>query len=524
MLPAPPRSFAPASPVAQVAGAVRPKLDEYQQAVVECNDKIIVVGAYAGAGKTTMAIGYAAARPRSNVLYLCFGKANQLDAEARFGSNTKCRTVHSLAYAAVGHKFKDQLVFNWRVRDFAAQLNHINVRTAAVVQDVLNSFFSSTDKLPDTQHLADAAEKWDLMPNEFDAVLSLSKTAWAKMQIPGSGFSIPPDAYLKMWALTHPKLSAYSHIILDEAQDTNPVTAQIVAEQVHAHRLLVGDRHQSIFLFRGALNAMETFAATGATCLNMPRTWRFGPRIANVANDLLGFFKNEDVKIIGAGPGSPRRNDNKRAVLSRTNVGVYGEAAAVMGKKTHWLGGIEQYKIDALQDSYLLKTGRRSEIRDANMRNYASWGQFIDESERTRDGASRMLIKLNDQYGKDIPYLVKCFRANELKTEAGAELVLSTVHRAKGLDFDNVVIADDFDCTGKAFDELKLQPDTGLSPVMAQEINLLYVGITRAKHGLQLNKATSDFFAQLPNHQAELMEIRAKHASTTVAEEAPAAA
>lgn len=65
-----------------------------------------------------------------------------------------------------------------------------------------------------------------------------------------SGVS-PHDAYLKMWALSEPKLSRkYSHIILDEAQDTNPVTAGVVANQRDISKLLIGDRHQSIYLFR----------------------------------------------------------------------------------------------------------------------------------------------------------------------------------------------------------------------------------------------------------------------------------
>ncbi len=521
----PPFRILGGSAAAQAPAGLRPAtktpvgLDEFQQAVVACEAKLIVAEAFAGAGKTTMAVAFAAARPRDKFLYLCFGKANQVEAAARFGANTECRTGHSLAYRAVGYKFKDQLVFSWKVRDLASQLRIGNLRSAAVIQDVLNLFFASTDLVPHIKHVAEASEKWNLLPNEFEALLAQSKLAWSKMQQPGSGISLPQDAYLKMWALTNPKLTAYSHIILDEAQDTNPVMAQVVAQQTHTTRLLVGDRHQSVFLFRGAVNAMETFAATGATVMKMPRTWRFGPQIASVANDILGFFKGENTKIIGAGPGAPRRREDKRAVLARTNAGLYGEAAAVLGKDTHWIGGIEQYKIEALLDSYLLKAGRRHEILDPGMRNYLSWNQYTEEAERTKDGESRMLIKLNDQYGQDVPSLVKSLRANELKTEAGAKLILTTTHKAKGLDFDRVTLAEDFECTTKALDELKLQPDSGLSVAMAQEINLLYVGITRARHQLDLNRETAEFLKRLPIHESDLQELRSKHSTTF--EEAP---
>ena len=178
-----------------------------------------------------------------------------------------------------------------------------------------------------------------------------------------------PDFYLKMWALSRPKLSRYTHIILDEAQDTNPVMAQIIEDQAHAFKLLVGDQHQSIFQFRGAHNAMETFSAMGATVLAMPTTWRFGPEIAAKANKLLSLFKGEKTAIIGAGPSAPRRAEVKRAVLSRTNAGLIGEAAAVYGRDTHWVGGIKKYKVDVLVDAFNFSIDQRSSIRDHHIRN-----------------------------------------------------------------------------------------------------------------------------------------------------------
>jgi F-box protein, helicase, 18 len=488
--------------------------DDDQRAVIECEANVIVVGATAGSGKTATSIGFAEARLNEKFLYVCFGKANQMDAQARFGanSNVECRTTHSLAFGAVGHKYAaaNQVAFNWSARDFASQLRLSDIRSAAVQQSVLGQFFISTDATILPKHALDVADKWALEPNDIDQLVAQSRLAWSKMQQIGSGVCLPPDAYLKIWALSNPKLSKYSRIILDEAQDTNPVTAKIIGEQSHAKKLLIGDRHQSIFLFRGSMNAMETFAASGGTVLNMPKTWRFGPTIANHANELLAFFKNEDVKIIGAGPGSVRRQEKKRAFLSRTNAGLFEAAADVMGKNTHWMGGIEKYKIDTLHDSYLLKTGRRNEIRDATLRSFPSWKNYIDEVEKTRDTTGRMLINLNDKYGKDIPYLVNCFRTNALATEAGASLVLSTIHGAKGMEWDHVQLGEDFDCTGKAFDELMLNPTAPLSAEQVQEINLLYVGFTRARHQLDLNKDSKEFFQNIERYRGVLQEARAK--------------
>lgn len=510
-LPSPPGSQAftrPSNATPSAAAAL--KFDDSQRAIIECPDKNIVANAAAGAGKTTTADGYARARPNAKFLYLCFGKANQLSAEARFGPNVECRTGHSLAYAAVGHKFKNQTSFNLKPRDFASQLRLPDVRMAAVILEILNQFFSSDNVNIVAAHIDVVADKWKLNANEYGPLLAHTKLAWSKMQQVGSGVSMTPDGYFKLWALSNPKLTKYTHIILDEAQDTNPVLYKIIEEQTHAHKLLIGDRHQSIFLFRGALNAMETFGASGATVLSMPKTWRFGPGIAQHANQVLSFFKDETVKIVGAGPASALRAENKRVVLSRTNAGLFDEAAAVMGKNVHWMGGIANYRVGDLLDSHFLKSGRRNDIRDAQMRGYSSWDQYVDEAEKTRDGKAKTLIKLNEQYGRDIPQLVRSFEDNALPTEAGARLVLATAHKGKGMEWDHVTLGDDFDVLDKAFDSLCLSPLEALNKEQAQEINLFYVAITRARHRLDMNKQSRDFLAQIDNRANELHELRAK--------------
>jgi len=490
-------------------GAHRVSYDETQLAVIHCHDKNVVAEAFAGAGKTTVAVGFTDERPDTKFLYVCLNKANATEAAQRFGSHVECRTSHSLAYQAVGSRFRDQLVKgSWRPRQFAEEARIPGHRSAAVVQSVLNNFFSSCDKQPGEVHVEAVKDHWDLDANEQDQALALSRMAWTKMQKPGSGVSIPHDCYLKIWALSNPKLGRYEHIILDEAQDTNPVTAEIIERQTHAGKLLIGDRHQSIYLFRGALNAMEAFSGGGATVLKMPKTWRFGPDIAAKASRLLAFFKGEETAIIGAGPKSAARGDGKRAVLARTNAGLYAEAAAVRGEGVYWIGGIENYRVDVLRESYLLKAGRRDEITDPSFRAYASWTQYVDEAASTRDAEARMLIKLNEEYGKDVPYLVQCFKRNAVPTETGARTVLGTAHKAKGLDFDHVTVGEDFECLESAQSELMNAPDMNLTPQTVQEINLLYVTLSRARHQLDLNTESRAFFSTYEQRLSALVEAR----------------
>ncbi|CAM5618793.1 hypothetical protein SHIRM173S_06415 [Streptomyces hirsutus] len=89
------------------------------------------------------------------------------------------------------------------------------------------------------------------------------------------------DHYLKIWALTQPKLEA-DFLLLDEAQDTNPVVEQIfLAQRHHAQLVMVGDSAQAIYHWRGAKDVMTGFDGTQ---LALSQSFRFGPDLAAEAN------------------------------------------------------------------------------------------------------------------------------------------------------------------------------------------------------------------------------------------------
>lgn len=484
------------------------RYDDAQQAVIECNDRIVVAEAFAGAGKTTTAIGFTDARPDARALYICFNRANAEEARRKFGGHVECKSTHAVAWAAVGRHYKNQLVNgSWKARLLQEEIKLPDVRTAALAQGVLNNFFSSADESPNVLHALSVGDQYGANEAELDRAMDAARVAWSRMQSPGQSISVPHDAYLKRWALSAPQLP-FDQIILDEAQDTNPVIVDVIRKQRSANMLLIGDRHQAIYGFRKANNAMELFCDMGATVLKIPKTWRFGPDIARVANALLFHFKNEDTEIVGAGPAKPRaRGASVKVILSRTNAGLFREAAEVEGRGIHWVGGIEGYRVDSLMDAWHLQCGKKDQIYDPVMRMYQSWRQFEDEAESTQDPEARLLCKFINTYGKDTPGLVRAFREHALPAQDGARLVLSTAHKAKGLDFDQVTIGDDFECINKA--QKFMRDNAGvLEEVQRQEINLLYVAITRARHELILNNETKNFLAKLDQFREQLQSAR----------------
>ncbi|OUM00750.1 UvrD-helicase domain-containing protein [Variovorax sp. JS1663] len=474
------------------------KYDVNQQELIDAKDHIVIGEAVAGSGKTTTAVGYAAARPREKMIYLCFGRANADEARQRFPSNVDVYNVHSLAFNAVGRKFKDRLVQSWRPRDIAEQLGVEN-RIAGCIGKTLASFYASVDSEINASHLAAVAD-WGLTPLEQELVLGHARGAWQRIIAPGSKMPVTHDTYLKLWTMSGPRLN-YDCMILDEAQDTNPLTEQLVIAQLDRCRLLaIGDRHQSIFGFRGATNAMQNLRALeGSRVVTMPRTWRFGPRTADVANKILQNLKGESIEIQGMGKDTGWGRQS--TLLTRTNSGLFEEAVSRQGRGVHWLGGVENYNLDVIVDAYNIWARSLHAVRAPFMKRFRSWNEFVDYSESSRDTETRMLIKVVERHEHKIPQLVAQVKKHEVRDPAAANLTMTTLHKSKGMEWDCVRIGNDFEFLFEAEKEIC---ETGeLSKVTEQEVNLLYVGITRARGMCKLNDETEQWLKELPQLQAE---------------------
>ena len=134
--------------------------------------------------------------------------------------------------------------------------------------------------------------------------------------------------YLKLWQLGRPRLFAkYDAVMLDEAQDCSPVIAHVVLAQ-KCPRIIVGDRHQAIYGFTGAKDALGAVTGAGVRVRRLCRCFRFGRRIASAANLLLAHVKQKEGDTLlgmrppgakggqegkegkddgGSGDGAPRR-------------------------------------------------------------------------------------------------------------------------------------------------------------------------------------------------------------------------
>lgn len=466
-----------------------------QRAVIECDDQRIVANAFAGTGKTTTAVGFAEHRPNKRMLYICLNRANAEEARRRFPSNVDALTTHQLAWRVMKSKVGHRINRRWKPMVVRDELRLPNPRMASVTMRILQSFWGSADREIDERHAEEVRIERDLNPVDVMNGVAYARLAWKRMLDHNDTLSMPDDAYLKMYALTNPQLS-YDSIIFDEAQDANPVTAQIVRAQQRAQLLCIGDRHQSIYQFRGSVNAMEQFAV-GATMLHLSQTWRFGPKVAELANLLLSEFKGETVPIQGMGKDGDW-TPSRYATLARTNAHLFRLAAERRGQGVHWVGGPQGYRLDQVMDTYQLWARNLSEIKDPILRKFPSFEDYRNYADDAADGEARILCNIVEEYTHDVPELINDIVANAVPDEKDSSLVLTTAHKSKGLEWDSVQIAEDFEILADIEDKLADNPDAAL-PV--QDINLLYVAVTRARKSLDLNPDTREWLEKLEQHR-----------------------
>lgn len=458
------------------------KLTPEQKEIVSTGlsgEDLLKIIAFAGTGKTTTLASYALNRPRNRFLYVAFNKSMQLDAARKFPSNVRCRTAHALAFPQFGSRYKHKLG-NPRVHEVADALETNRYDLAKAALDTLVNFTVSPDRSLNETHRAGEIQQHGRDP------LELAGRLWEQM-CDEEDDSVPMlhDGYLKLFQLSGPQLH-YDGILLDEAQDTNPVTSALLLRQ-NRPRILVGDPHQQIYSFRGAVDAMNLIKSTRINYLT--QSFRFNQVIADLANVLLKTFKDELHRIKGVGKnGKIGKVRVPYTLIARTNAGLFDEAVTHYRKHSIAYLGTQGLPFHSILDGYWLTEGKPGKVRDPFLKRFGAFDALRDYAKSVDDYELLSLCKVVETYeGVDVPGLIERIVKKTVDNPAEADVILTTTHKAKGLEFDRVKLADDFVPLlrdGEPADPAKLDQE---------EINLLYVAVTRAKKQLELNDNLEQF-------------------------------
>ncbi len=470
----------------------------------------LAINAVAGSGKTTTLIGYAAEKPKdAKILYLAFNKSVKLEAMRKFSTeglkNVSVETAHSLAYRYImrgsDYRLKPQGYQTDEIADLL-QLPSDGKHTEYIIANHINKFltyFFNSDKptLQDLDYRDTLTEP--LAKNFVNSFYKHIDSGTKKIltQMEEGKIDITHDYYLKKFQLSNPELP-YDYILFDEGQDASAAMLDVFLKQ-KAVKIIVGDTHQQIYRWRYAVNSL---AKTDFNTLDLSTSFRFPQDIANLAVAVLG-WKNQlpgykPVTITGSGTSTELVS---KATIARSNLGLLLNAINFITENSevrqlYFEGNIHSYTYAdegaSLYDVLNLYNGRHDRIRNKLIRSMRDMGELEQYVKSTEDAQLAMMMEIVNEYGNQIPRIIQKLKNMHTGDEerGKAEMIFSTVHRAKGMEYDSVYLVNDFLSESKLERIIKESKDQPLDiGKLNEEINLLYVAVTRAKHKIYIPEA-----------------------------------
>lgn len=442
-------------------------------------EKDLVIQAGAGTGKTSTLKMVARALGDRRAIYVAYNRAIAAEAAASFPGHVICRTAHSLAMQAVGKKYAHRLkgprelpsrraeILGTSWLDFGPAVQIPPTQVARIAVDTVMRYCYSADDEIQVKHVPQQNGVVGADHDELArAVLPYAQRAWVDLCDLNGRLKVQHDHYLKMFALTQPKLPT-DVVMLDEAQDSNPVVAALVQSQGHTQQIVVGDSNQSLYGWRGAVDALAGWPADEQ--LYLSQSWRFGPAIADEANRWLSQI-DTPLRLTGnpAIASELVDLDAPKAVLCRTNAEAMKRVMDLLAadQRVALAGGGADIRRLA-QAAADLKSGRRTSHTELYV--FATWGalqEYVEHDQAGRD--LKPFVDLIDSHGAET--IIDAIDA--LVDEKQATTTVSTAHRSKGREWESVEIAADF------------PEPTGRDEIPKADAMIGYVAITRARKQL----------------------------------------
>jgi superfamily I DNA/RNA helicase len=301
--------------------------------------------------------------------------------------------------------------------------------------------------------------------------------------------------YLKLFQLSKPILD-FDIVMLDEAQDSNPVTLDIFYRQV-AQKIMVGDPWQAIYEWRGAINAFNTVPEDWIR-LKLTESFRCTPEIAAIATKLL-WIGGEDSPVVGLGKA---KGDGSRAILCRTNLDILTHLLAAKNAKEKVFVMADLADLwSKLYHISSLSSGSKPKYPNKQLKMFSNMDELVKESEHNHE--LRKLLNFGTFLAGGIGLHANIVAIKEVVVDKqeDASYTIATCHKSKGLEFDSVVI-------DSAVLNLE-QEDKTTAEILAegQMLNLLYVAVTRSRSIISMPSELHEILANSGVLRGEYKEL-----------------
>lgn len=440
----------------------------------------LVVRARAGTGKTTTIIEAIKRTPTGRVLLCAFNKRIAEELQARCGPRTDARTLHSLGFEAVRKKFPGVQINADRGANIAYSVCESMAHVAAVCR--VAARVKTLDYRPMLADVLDLIDDCNLLPDtepeDYERVAEWAIEACDAARRVSSDRQIDFDDMVYVAVHRQCAQPKFDLVVIDECQDMSPVQiklAQMLCKPT-GRIVAVGDDRQAIYSFRGAdstsldrlkreLRAEEMGLTVTYRCPRavVAEAQRWVPDITAGADAPEGRVSTISELALSqeVQPGD--------FVLSRTNAPLVVHALACirMGKPALVVGR----DIGSSIANVIRKHGRGKKLglwlqaQRAKAKRRLKGEKLEKKLTFLQDLADTIDAVCADCKSKSA-ILARCKKLFADVTPATA-VVFSTVHKAKGLERNNVFVI---------FASISVaDPDSA---------NISYVAVTRAKEHL----------------------------------------
>ena len=469
---------------------------EEQEAIINASfEKIMLIMAYAGTGKSTTLKEYCKARLESSFLYFVFSKDMKGDATESFKNvpNVKITTFHALAFAAIGKTYIDRLEDELKPfhleKYFNDDISEDNLYLYAAALLKLLSEFSASGETMEQYVVSKRREKgeWSIrngVPLTF--LLKMLPSVWEKILI-DEGIPFNHDFYLKLYQLSNPVLD-YDYVLVDEGQDITPCMIAIVIGQ-GGKLIVVGDEFQQIFSWRGAVNSLQYLRDNyDVAVYYLSKSFRCPEKIGLIADRVIS--KSGAEKRFEGVAKIKETSQKTKMYIARTNGGVFDHCVNNIDSKIYFVGGVKKYGLSDILDVKYLQINRKQYIKNSFIASFSTFKEFVGFANKTKDPSLKALYGVIFKYAEqDLFALIKDIKNTEVKKLEDADFGVVSGHKSKGLEWDHVELLNDFPL-GKEKKMKKMTPQE-----LREENNLLYVVVTRAMRSVQMPGHIQEYIA-----------------------------
>lgn len=515
------------------------KYSKYQKDIfdyIEHGQGHLVVEAAAGSGKTFTLIKCLELIPNDKrILLTAFNKdiVNELKKKAKEFPNVECKTLHGLGMLMV-MKNVDEMspvpeIFKYSSQFYSNPSAYTKINLFRLKKHDRKTYMDNVKKYVDfaryflcqTPKDLDEIEKvYEIETVADEKEVAMKLLEWGKTNLKTMDYTdmiwLPNVLNLKPIGLQ------YDYIMVDECQDMNKAERELVLKcfKMGTRMVSVGDENQLIYQFSGSdkdsLNTLKNLPNT--KCLPLSISYRCADSIVEYAQRIVpSIEKNDDHRAGNVLEDVPLEDvKDGDMVLCRTNaplVDLYNRYLK-LGKKSYIVG-----KDIGSNMKTIIESMNMTEVNWGNIEKDGLFIRLYDDLFETRNKimAESNVSKedaINSRQFQDKLDMINAIGAMANGINSVGELLgkidvvfpkkvqkegikLSTIHKSKGLECENVYIA----CKS-------LMPSKNATTKWEkrQERNLMYVAYTRAKNKLGFLDEKEFNYNNQPNGTLDALE------------------